>query len=114
MSKTHLKKNIAFDVEFSRFLVFNLSQHPQVKSKNRGFFRYLGPTWANLGQLGPKGRPKRLQESQIEANKPPKRANMRPNDVPRKPKSGQEPPQENPNDFQSAPICLQDPPGALT
>ena len=46
--------------------------NPQVKFKNRLFFRYLGPTWANLGQKGAPGGPKGPK--------------MRPRSVPRRPK----------------------------
>ena len=88
----HLKKNVVRGIDFSPFLAPNLSQLPQLKFKNRVFFRYLGPTWANLGQLGRKRRPKMSQdvprepkwvqqasqESQNEAKRRPKRATMTP------------------------------------
>ena len=73
-------------MDFSRFLAPNLSQLPEGKSKNRGFFRYLGPTWANLGEKGVPRRPKTSQESQNGSNKRPKRAKMRPKGAPREPK----------------------------
>ena len=72
-------------MDFSRFLAPNLSQLPEGKSKNRGFFRYLGPTWANLGEKGVPRCPKTSQESQNGSNKRPKRAKMRPKGAPREP-----------------------------
>ena len=72
-------------MDFSRFLVPNLSQLPEGNSKNRGFFRYLGPTWANLGEKGVPRCPKTSQESQNGSNKRPKRAKMRPKGAPREP-----------------------------
>ena len=80
------KKNIVFDVDFSRFLAPNLSQLPEVKSKNRGFFRYLGPTWANLGEKGVPRRPMTSQESQNDAKKRSKRDKMKPKGAPGEPK----------------------------
>ena len=72
-------------MDFSRFLAPNLSQLPEGKSKNRCFFRYLGPTWANLGEKGVPRCPKTSQESQNGSNKRPKKAKMRPKGAPREP-----------------------------
>ena len=62
----------------------NLGPDPQVKCKKSFFFRYLGPTWANLGQKAAPGRPERPK--------------MRSKSVPRQPKWDQKASQDSQNE----------------
>ena len=64
----------------------NLVQLPGGNRKNRAFFRYLGPTWANLGEKGIPRHPKTSQESRNKAKKHPERSKMKPKGETREPK----------------------------
>ena len=113
MSKTHPKKTSFLT---SIFLDFWLPTWANIRKSNPkievffGILGQLGPTWANLGQKDvPRGS---------------KRAKLRRTSLPREPTWGQTTSQESQNQAKSppkrtqmiskGPICLQDPPGALT
>ena len=82
MSKTHLKKTSFLTSIFSIWGSQLGSQIRDSNSKNR----FFSLSWANLGQLGPKRRPKTPRETQNEAKK-------RPKSVPRAPKRAKRAPQ---------------------
>ena len=83
MSKTHLKKTSLLVSIFFDFGSQLGTQLREQNSKNRLF----SLSWANLGQLGPKSRPKASRETQNEIQRRPKTAKMRPQGFPRQPKS---------------------------
>ena len=61
----------------------------KLNSKNR----FFSLSWATQGQLRPKGRPKRPQETQHEAQNRPKTVKMRSKGIPREPQRGKKKPQ---------------------
>ena len=81
MSKTRQKKTSFL---MSNFLIFG-SQLGSQSRKLNSKIECFSLSWANLGQLGHKRRSKTPQESQNDAKRCPKRAQMRPKGVPREP-----------------------------
>ena len=73
--KNAFAKNMVFYINFDRFFsIFgtNFGAKSGSQIQKIDFFRYLGPTWANLGQKG--------------APRPPKRVKMRSRSIPRQAK----------------------------